>query len=81
MNLNGWIQQWMPRIAARLPVRYRQGKMPYVFFFAVMVIVVLLTYAVISPYQYAFATFSLFATFLLVLMVLVNQGFQRLELG
>ncbi len=74
MNLNGWIQQWMPRIAARLPVRYRQGKMPYVFFFAVMVIVVLLTYAVISPYQYAFATFSLFATFLLVLMVLVNQG-------
>lgn len=74
MNLNGWIQKWMPRIAARLPVRYRQGKMPYVFFFAVMVIVVLLTYAVISPYQYAFATFSLFATFLLVLMVLVNQG-------
>ncbi len=74
MNLNGLIQQWMPRIAARLPVRYRQGKMPYVFFFAAMVIVVLLTYAVISPYQYASATFSLFATFLLVLMVLVNQG-------
>ena len=74
MNFNGLIQQWMPRIAARLPVRYRQGKMPYVFFFAAMAIVVLLTYAVISPYPYAFATFSLFATFLLVLMVLVNQG-------
>lgn len=74
MNLNSLIQQWLPRIAARLPARYQQGKMPYVFFFAMMVIVVLLTYAVISPYPHASVTFSLFSAFLLLLVVLVNRG-------
>lgn len=74
MNLNRLIQQWLPRIAARLPARYQQGKMPYVFFFAMMVIVVLLTYAVISPYPHASVTFSLFSAFLLLLVVLVNRG-------
>ena len=67
--------QWMPRIAARLPARFQQGKMPYAFFFAVMVIVVLLTYAVISPYPYASVMFGSLAFCLLVLLVLVNQGF------
>ena len=75
MTLNALIQQWMPRVAARLPVRYRQGKMPYAFFFALMVIVVLLTYAVISPYPYALPMFGSFAFFLSVLLVLVNRGF------
>jgi signal transduction histidine kinase/ActR/RegA family two-component response regulator len=74
VNLNSLIQQWLPRIAARLPARYQQGKMPYVFFFAMMVIVVLLTYAVISPYPHASVTFSLFSAFLLLLVVLVNRG-------
>ncbi len=74
MSLNSLIQQWLPRIAARLPARYQQGKMPYVFFFAMMVIVVLLTYAVISPYPHASVTFSLFSAFLLLLVVLVNRG-------
>lgn len=74
MSLNSLIQKWLPRIAARLPARYQQGKMPYVFFFAMMVIVVLLTYAVFSPYRYASVTYSLFSAFLLLLVVLVNRG-------
>ena len=47
MNLSAWLQTRMLQLSARLPARFQQGKMPYVFFFAVMVIVVLLTYAVI----------------------------------
>ena len=74
MTLNRLIQKCLPRIAAHLPTRYQQGKMPYVFFFAMMVIVVLLTYAVISPYRYASVTYSLFSAFLLLLVVLVNRG-------
>ena len=74
MSLNSLIQTWLPRIAARLPARYQQGKMPYVFFFAMMVVVVLLTYAVISPYRYASVTFSLFSVFLLLLVIQVNRG-------
>ena len=75
MNLSAWLQTRMLQLSARLPVRFQQGKMPYVFFFAVMVIVVLLTYAVISPYPYAQVTFTTFAFFLFVLLLLVNQGF------
>ena len=75
MSLHRVIQRWKPRIAARLPARYRQGKMPYAFFFAVMVIGVMLTYAVISPYPYATVMFGSFAFCLFVLLVLVNQGF------
>ena len=65
----------MARMATRLPTRYQQGKMPYVFFFVVVVIAVLLTYAVVSPYPYANVMFSSFAACLLVLLVIVNQGF------
>ncbi len=65
----------MARMATRLPTRYQQGKMPYVFFFVVVVIVVLLTYAVVSPYPYANVMFSSLAACLLVLLVMVNQGF------
>ncbi len=49
--------------------------MPYVFLFAVVVIVVLLIYAVVSPYPYANVMFSGFAACLLVLLGLVNRGF------
>ncbi len=75
MNLSALIRQWGPRVTARLPARYQQGKMPYVFLFAVMVIAVLLIYAVISPYPYAGVMFSTFAACLFVLLVLVNRGF------
>jgi len=70
-----WIGQVMAHMATRLPARYQQGKMPYVFFFVVVVIAVLLTYAVVSPYPYANLMFSSFALCLLVLLALVNRGF------
>jgi signal transduction histidine kinase/CheY-like chemotaxis protein len=66
---------WIPRLVALLPPLYQQGKMPYVFFFALIFIAVLLTYAVVSPYAYASVMFGSFAACLVVLMVLVNRGF------
>jgi signal transduction histidine kinase len=60
---------------AHLPARYQQGRMPYVFFFVLVVMAVLLTYAVISPHAYASAMFSSYAAFLLVLLLVVNRGF------
>ncbi len=74
MSLSNLIEQWLPKIVAKLPLRYQQGKMPYVFFFCTMVIVVLMTYAVISPYAYARETFSLFSAFLFAIMIMINRG-------
>lgn len=65
----------MARMVTHLPTRYQQGKMPYVFFFVVVVIAVLLTYAVFSPYSYANVIFSSFAACLFALLVMVNRGF------
>lgn len=74
MSLNRLVQQWMPRIVAHLPERFRQGKLPYVYFFAITVVAVLLVYAVVSPYPYASWIFSGFAMFLLALMAWVQRG-------
>ena len=74
MSVSTFIHKWLPRMVARLPARYQQGKMPYAFFFGAMVIVVLMTYAVISPYAYARETFSLFSAFLFGVMVQINRG-------
>ena len=65
----------MAHMVGLLPVRFQEGKMPYVFFFVAVVIVVLLTYAVVSPYPYANVMFSGFALCLGVLLVLINNGF------
>jgi signal transduction histidine kinase/CheY-like chemotaxis protein len=73
-----WIRAAILRIVTRLPERFQQGKMPYVFFFVAVVIAVLLTYAVVSPYPYASVTFSSFALCLLVLLAMVNRGFSPL---
>jgi signal transduction histidine kinase/CheY-like chemotaxis protein len=69
------VREGLPRLAGRLPARYRPGKMPYVFFFVLVTIAVLLTYAVISPYPYATVIFSTFAACLALLLWLVNRGF------
>ncbi len=74
MRLSTIIEQWLPRMVAKLPLTYQQGKMPYVFFFCTTVIVVLMTYAVISPYAYARETFSLFSALLMGGMVMINRG-------
>ena len=65
----------LARMVKHLPKRYQLGKMPYVFFFVVVVIAVLLTYAVFSPYSYANVIFTSFAACLFALLVMVNRGF------
>ena len=74
MNMNPFIKSLMPSIIAKLPLRFQQGKMPYVFLFALLVVGVLLSYAVVSPYPFASVIFSLFAVVILVLLVLINLG-------
>ena len=68
-----WVQK-MAGLAQHLPRAYRQGKMPYIFFFVSTVLLVLLTYAAVSPYQHATASFTALSAWLLVLLVLVNYG-------
>ena len=53
MKAVAWTSAAMAHMVARLPARFQQGKMPYVFFFVAVVIAVLLTYAMVSPYPYA----------------------------
>ena len=68
---------WVPKIAAAiryLPKAFRQGKMPYIFFFVSTVVLVLLTYATISPYQNASGSFIAMSAWLILLLVLVNFG-------
>ena len=62
------------RWVAWLPAAYREGKMPYVFFFVILVITILMMYVVISPYQNASPMFLSMVGFLLLLLVLVNFG-------
>jgi len=67
--------EWAMKMASlvqHLPRAYRQGKMPYIFFFVSTVLVVLLTYAAVSPYQHATASFSVMSAWLILLLVLVN---------
>ena len=68
-----WSQK-IAGLAQHLPRAYRQGKMPYIFFFVSAVLAVLLTYAAVSLYQHATASFTALSAWLIVLLVLVNYG-------
>jgi signal transduction histidine kinase len=70
---DGWMQrgQWLVQ---HLPRAYRQGKMPYIFFFVSVIIAVLMIYAAISPYRHAVALFNGMAAWLVLLLLLVNHG-------
>jgi len=63
--------QWLIN---RLPRRFREGKMPYAFLFAWLVIAILLVFAAISPYQNAPWLFLPMVALLLGLMVAVQLG-------
>lgn len=64
----------LQKVTNTLPVFYRQGKMPYVFSFVMLVVTVLLLYVGISPYQNATPMFLSMAVFLLLLLGLLNFG-------
>lgn len=61
-------------LAAFLPRSFQEGKLPYMFFFVSLMIVMLLVYSVISPYPYATTMFLSFAVFLVLLLWLVHWG-------
>jgi len=63
--------QWL---IDRLPSRFREGKMPYAFLFAWLLVVILLVFAAISPYPNASWMFLPMVGLLLGLMVAVQLG-------
>ena len=63
--------QWL---IARFPSRYREGKLPYAFMFAWLVVVILLVFTVISPYPNAHLLFLPLIGLLLGLMLAVQLG-------
>ncbi|PUE20539.1 hypothetical protein B9Z38_08715 [Limnohabitans sp. MMS-10A-160] len=70
---NGWMQQvqWLVR---HFPRAFRQGKMPYIFFFVTVIIAVLLIYSAVSPYRNAAVLFNSMAVWLALLLVFINRG-------
>ena len=64
----------LQRLIYRLPSRFREGKMPYAFLFAWLVIAILLVFAAISPYPNAPWMFLPMVALLLGLMVAVQLG-------
>ena len=63
--------QW---ITPKLPQRFQQGRMPYLFFFALLMIVTMLFFAQISTYKYGGVVPVVFALSVLLAMVLVSYG-------
>ena len=74
MPLKGFVQRRFEKLVARLPVPYREGKMPYIVSFVTLVITILLVYSAISPYQNATPLFLSMAAWLLLLLVLAGRG-------
>ena len=72
-----WVQKTIPY----LPSAFRSGKMVTTFLMVCMVIVVLLVYAVVSPYRNATWTFVALAMYLAGLLLLVNYWGMTLETG
>ncbi len=68
------LTSWFEQAIARLPVAFREGKKPYVFFFVSLMVTTLLLYVAISPYQNASLMLLLMAVFLTGLLVLINYG-------
>lgn len=74
MSIRNMALSILDKVMTKLPMTYRQGKMPYVFSFVVLVVTVLLLYVGISPYQNASPIFLSMAVFLLLLLILLNYG-------
>jgi signal transduction histidine kinase/CheY-like chemotaxis protein len=61
-------------LTAKLPDSFKEGKLPYLFFFVNLMIALLLVYAYISPYLYATPMFLSLAAFLVLLLMMVHFG-------
>jgi len=67
------IQFW-PRLVSCLPSSFREDKRPYVFLFALLIIVLLLVFTLISRYPHAPALFLPMAGLVVLLMLAVHKG-------
>ena len=66
---------WVSKLVARLPSRFREGRVPYAFFFVCLVIGLLIGYSVFKPVLPVFRWVYLgMAFFLMVLLVLYQKG-------
>ena len=66
---------WVSKLVARLPSRFREGRVPYAFFFVCLVIGLLIGYSVFKPVLPVFRWVYLgMAFFLMVLLVLFQKG-------
>lgn len=66
---------WMARTGAqRLPAAFRQGRMPYLFYFEALIAGVLLTFPLINPYHQAPITSIGLGLALLLQLVLISRG-------
>ena len=66
--------RWIGWVVDRLPPQFREGKMPYAVLFALMVMVIMLLYAAISPYEHARGMFLSLAGLLAALVVGAYYG-------
>ena len=73
---SGALSRLLVYVIARLPQRFQKGKMPYAFLFVMLVIGVLLFYTGITPYLESRVLYVAMATFLAMLVVLVNRGLE-----
>ena len=54
-----WSLRWLSWVIERLPAHLQQGKMPYVILFGLVMMVIMLVYLAITPYEHARGTFLL----------------------
>ncbi len=75
MRPPAFASDWVSQVVARLPSRFRAGRVPYAFFFVSLVIGLLLGYSVFTPTGPVFQRVYLsMAVFLMVLLVLFQKG-------
>ena len=69
------LQQWLAqRVVPLLPPAFRQGKMPYLFFFEALLTLVLLSFPLINPYHQAPMISFAFGVAMMLQMVLIIRN-------
>jgi len=69
-----WPQDLAAAYIARLPARFQDGKLPFVFFCMLLLVVVSLTFSLFNPYPYGSAFQVVFAILILGLLWLLYRG-------
>jgi signal transduction histidine kinase len=64
----------LQRMASYLPMRFREGRMPYLFFLVIIMIIAMLLIALVTPYDSGVPVPLGFAVVLVVLLVAFSKG-------